>query len=65
MHLILRYGFGNTGNATYGIPGGATLEYKIKLNAFEKVRKSKQISWSIFLIADDVKMYCVIYIFVF
>lgn len=64
MHLILRYGFGNAGNATYGIPGGATLQYKIKLNAFEKVRKLKQISWSIFLIAD-VKMYCVVYIFLF
>lgn len=65
MHLILRYGFGNAGNATYGIPGGATLEYKIKLNAFEKVRKSNQINWSIFLRAADVKMYCVVYIFVF
>lgn len=39
--LISRYGFGNAGNPTYGIPGGATLQYKIKLNAFEKVSESK------------------------
>ncbi|TWW76381.1 peptidyl-prolyl cis-trans isomerase FKBP4 isoform X1 [Takifugu flavidus] len=35
-----KYGFGNAGNATYGIPGGATLQYKIKLNAFEKTKES-------------------------
>lgn len=40
MRVIPRYGFGNAGNSTYGIPGGATLEYKIKLNAFEKVSES-------------------------
>lgn len=32
-----RYGFGNAGNVKYNIPGGATLQYKIKLAAFEKV----------------------------
>lgn len=57
MHVISRYGFGNAGNSTYGIPGGATLQYKIKLNAFEKVSESKQISWSnYFFMAGDVKM---------
>ncbi|CAL8263565.1 unnamed protein product [Merluccius merluccius] len=35
-----KYGFGNTGNAGYGIPGGASLQYKIKLTAFEKAKES-------------------------
>ncbi|XP_065813339.1 peptidyl-prolyl cis-trans isomerase FKBP4 isoform X1 [Labrus bergylta] len=35
-----KYGFGNTGNAKYNIPGGATLQYKIKLTAFEKAKES-------------------------
>ncbi|CAL1592300.1 unnamed protein product [Knipowitschia caucasica] len=35
-----KYGFGTTGNEKLGIPGGATLEYKIKLTAFEKAKES-------------------------
>ncbi|XP_041652435.1 peptidyl-prolyl cis-trans isomerase FKBP4 [Cheilinus undulatus] len=35
-----KYGFGNNGNAKYNIPGGATLQYKIKLTAFEKAKES-------------------------
>lgn len=35
-----KYGFGSAGNAKYNIPGGATLQYKIKLTAFEKAKES-------------------------
>ncbi|XP_070686988.1 peptidyl-prolyl cis-trans isomerase FKBP4 [Pempheris klunzingeri] len=35
-----KYGFGNAGAANYSIPGGATLQYKIKLTAFEKAKES-------------------------
>lgn len=35
-----KYGFGNAGNAKYNIPGGATLQYKINLTAFEKAKES-------------------------
>lgn len=35
-----KYGFGNAANAKYNIPGGATLQYKIKLTAFEKAKES-------------------------
>ncbi|KAA8590155.1 hypothetical protein FQN60_014089 [Etheostoma spectabile] len=35
-----KYGFGNAGNAKYNIPAGATLQYKIKLTAFEKAKES-------------------------
>ncbi|XP_040894802.1 peptidyl-prolyl cis-trans isomerase FKBP4 [Toxotes jaculatrix] len=35
-----KYGFGNAGNAKFEIPGGATLQYKIKLAAFEKAKES-------------------------
>ncbi|XP_026167900.1 peptidyl-prolyl cis-trans isomerase FKBP4 [Mastacembelus armatus] len=35
-----KYGFGNAGNAQYNIPGGAILQYKIKLTAFEKAKES-------------------------
>ncbi|XP_039988260.1 peptidyl-prolyl cis-trans isomerase FKBP4 [Xiphias gladius] len=35
-----KYGFGNAGNAKYNIAGGATLQYKIKLAAFEKAKES-------------------------
>lgn len=35
-----KYGFGNAGNAQYNIPGGATLQYKINLAAFEKAKES-------------------------
>uniref|UniRef100_A0A3Q1C6G8 peptidylprolyl isomerase n=1 Tax=Amphiprion ocellaris TaxID=80972 RepID=A0A3Q1C6G8_AMPOC len=38
--FIIKYGFGNAGNAKYNIPGGATLQYKIKLTAFEKAKES-------------------------
>ena len=39
--FCLRYGFGLTGNAGYAIPGGATLQYKIKMTTFEKVQLKK------------------------
>lgn len=35
-----KYGFGNAGNEKLGVPGGATLLYKIKLTAFEKAKES-------------------------
>uniref|UniRef100_A0A3Q2NUQ9 peptidylprolyl isomerase n=1 Tax=Fundulus heteroclitus TaxID=8078 RepID=A0A3Q2NUQ9_FUNHE len=35
-----KYGFGIAGNEKYNIPGGATLQYKIKLTAFEKAKES-------------------------
>ncbi|KAK7891511.1 hypothetical protein WMY93_023474 [Mugilogobius chulae] len=35
-----KYGFGSTGNEKLGVPAGATLEYKIKLSAFEKAKES-------------------------
>ncbi|XP_075998015.1 peptidyl-prolyl cis-trans isomerase FKBP4 [Genypterus blacodes] len=35
-----KYGFGNTGNAQYNIPGGATIQYKIKLTTFEKAKEA-------------------------
>lgn len=35
-----KYGFGNSGNEKLGVPGGATLMYKIKLTAFEKAKES-------------------------
>uniref|UniRef100_A0A8B9GZN2 peptidylprolyl isomerase n=2 Tax=Astyanax mexicanus TaxID=7994 RepID=A0A8B9GZN2_ASTMX len=35
-----KYGFGNTGYAKFNIPPGATLQYKIKLTAFEKAKES-------------------------
>ncbi|XP_071783351.1 peptidyl-prolyl cis-trans isomerase FKBP4 [Centroberyx gerrardi] len=35
-----KYGFGNAGNTKYNIPGGATLQYRIKLAAFEKAKES-------------------------
>lgn len=35
-----KYGFGDTGKVEYNIPGGATLQYKIKLTAFEKAKES-------------------------
>ncbi|KAF3854761.1 hypothetical protein F7725_022816 [Dissostichus mawsoni] len=36
----IKYGFGSAGNAKHEIPGGATLQYKIKLAAFEKAKES-------------------------
>uniref|UniRef100_A0A3P9I6T5 peptidylprolyl isomerase n=1 Tax=Oryzias latipes TaxID=8090 RepID=A0A3P9I6T5_ORYLA len=35
-----KYGYGNAGNAKFNIPAGATLQYKIKLTAFEKAKES-------------------------
>ncbi|XP_023811642.1 peptidyl-prolyl cis-trans isomerase FKBP4 isoform X2 [Oryzias latipes] len=35
-----KYGYGNAGNAKLNIPAGATLQYKIKLTAFEKAKES-------------------------
>nr|XP_046251069.1 peptidyl-prolyl cis-trans isomerase FKBP4 [Scatophagus argus] len=35
-----KYGFGTAGNSKYNIPGGATLQYKIKLITFEKAKES-------------------------
>lgn len=35
-----KYGFGNAGNEKLGVPGGATLQYKLKLTAFEKAKES-------------------------
>uniref|UniRef100_A0A8C6WIN2 peptidylprolyl isomerase n=1 Tax=Neogobius melanostomus TaxID=47308 RepID=A0A8C6WIN2_9GOBI len=35
-----KYGFGNAGNEKLGVPGGATLQYNIKLTAFEKAKES-------------------------
>ncbi|XP_036374226.1 peptidyl-prolyl cis-trans isomerase FKBP4-like isoform X1 [Megalops cyprinoides] len=35
-----KYGYGNVGNEKYNIPPGATLRYKLKLKAFEKVKES-------------------------
>ncbi|KAM6937714.1 peptidyl-prolyl cis-trans isomerase FKBP4 isoform 1-T1 [Xenentodon cancila] len=35
-----KYGFGNVGNEKFNIPGGATLQYKIMLTAFEKAKET-------------------------
>lgn len=35
-----KYGFGHAGNEKLNIPSGATLQYKIKLTAFEKAKES-------------------------
>ncbi|KAJ4938426.1 hypothetical protein JOQ06_003046 [Pogonophryne albipinna] len=40
FHIKPKYGFGSPGNAKHEIPGGATLQYKIKLAAFEKAKES-------------------------
>ncbi|XP_061917202.1 peptidyl-prolyl cis-trans isomerase FKBP4 [Entelurus aequoreus] len=40
FHIKPKYGFGNAGNAKYNVPGGAMLQYKIKLKAFEKAKES-------------------------
>uniref|UniRef100_A0A8C7YD59 peptidylprolyl isomerase n=1 Tax=Oryzias sinensis TaxID=183150 RepID=A0A8C7YD59_9TELE len=39
-YSYFRYGYGNAGNAKFNIPAGATLQYKIKLTAFEKAKES-------------------------
>ncbi|XP_030645977.1 peptidyl-prolyl cis-trans isomerase FKBP4 [Chanos chanos] len=35
-----KYGYGSKGNVQFNIPGGATLQYKLKLKAFEKAKES-------------------------
>uniref|UniRef100_A0A673C602 peptidylprolyl isomerase n=1 Tax=Sphaeramia orbicularis TaxID=375764 RepID=A0A673C602_9TELE len=40
ISLKPKYGFGNAGNGKFNIPGGAMLQYKIKLAAFEKAKES-------------------------
>ncbi|KAM8891837.1 peptidyl-prolyl cis-trans isomerase FKBP4 isoform 2-T2 [Spinachia spinachia] len=40
FHIKPKYGFGNEGSVKHNIPGGATLQYKIKLAAFEKAKES-------------------------
>ncbi|XP_042157511.1 peptidyl-prolyl cis-trans isomerase FKBP4 [Oncorhynchus tshawytscha] len=35
-----KYGYGNIGSSKYSIPGGATLQYKLKLTTFEKAKES-------------------------
>lgn len=46
FHMKPKYGFGTAGNANYNIPGGATLQYKIKLTAFEKAKESWEMTTS-------------------
>ncbi|KAG7454481.1 hypothetical protein MATL_G00260210 [Megalops atlanticus] len=38
--IMPKYGYGNAGNAKFNIPPGATLQYKVKLSAFEKAKES-------------------------
>ncbi|KAG5830679.1 peptidyl-prolyl cis-trans isomerase FKBP4 [Anguilla anguilla] len=38
--LAPKYGYGSAGNAKFDIPPGATLQYKLKLSAFEKAKES-------------------------
>ncbi|KAJ3596944.1 hypothetical protein NHX12_003344 [Muraenolepis orangiensis] len=40
FNMKSKYGFGKNGNAGYDIPGGATLQYKIKLTTFDKAKES-------------------------
>lgn len=46
FHMKPKYGFGTAGNANYNIPGGAPLQYKIKLTAFEKAKESWEMTTS-------------------
>ncbi|KAL4660211.1 peptidyl-prolyl cis-trans isomerase FKBP4 [Arapaima gigas] len=41
-----KYGYGSTGNAQFNIPPSATLQYKIKLTAFEKAKESWEMNTS-------------------
>lgn len=41
-----KYGFGVAGNEKLGVPGGATLLYKIKLTTFEKAKESWEMNTS-------------------
>lgn len=40
--FVCRYGFGDAGKVEHNIPSGATLQYKIKLTAFEKVNMNRR-----------------------
>ncbi|XP_056137828.1 peptidyl-prolyl cis-trans isomerase FKBP4 [Lampris incognitus] len=44
--IMAKYAFGNAGSTKYNIPGGATLQYKIKLVAFEKAKESWEMNTS-------------------
>ncbi|XP_061138189.1 peptidyl-prolyl cis-trans isomerase FKBP4 [Syngnathus typhle] len=46
FHIRPKYGFGDAGNAEYNIPGGALLEYRIKLAALERVKESWEMNSS-------------------
>ncbi|XP_019745914.1 peptidyl-prolyl cis-trans isomerase FKBP4, partial [Hippocampus comes] len=46
FHIKPKYGFGSEGNAKYDIPGGALLQYKIKLTALEKAKESWEMNSS-------------------
>ncbi|XP_077373155.1 peptidyl-prolyl cis-trans isomerase FKBP4 [Festucalex cinctus] len=46
FHIKPKYGFGNNGSAKHNIPGGALLQYKIKLTAFEKAKESWEMNSS-------------------
>ncbi|KAI1882535.1 hypothetical protein AGOR_G00251750 [Albula goreensis] len=38
--LSPKYGYGSAGSAKFSVPGGATLQYRLKLTAFEKAKES-------------------------
>ncbi|KAM9807908.1 peptidyl-prolyl cis-trans isomerase FKBP4 [Neosynchiropus ocellatus] len=40
FHIKPKYGFGTEDNAKYNIPAGETIQYRIKLTAFEKAKES-------------------------
>ncbi|XP_051917317.1 peptidyl-prolyl cis-trans isomerase FKBP4 [Hippocampus zosterae] len=46
FHIKPKYGFGSEGNAKYDIPGGALLQYKIKLTALERAKESWEMNSS-------------------
>ncbi|XP_061534224.1 peptidyl-prolyl cis-trans isomerase FKBP4 [Phycodurus eques] len=46
FYIKPNYGFGDAGNTKYNIPGGALLQYKIKLTAFEKAKESWEMNAS-------------------
>ena len=37
LDVLPRYAYGDKGNADFGIPPGAELEYQVELHQFEKV----------------------------
>lgn len=40
IKLTSAYGFGATGNESFGVPANADLEYEIELKSFEKAKES-------------------------